>query len=195
VAGEGDPVAARVLLFGAPGSGKGTQAAILAARLGVPAISTGDMLREAVVGGSELGRKVEGILTTGALVDDDTMASVVRERLGRPDARHGFLLDGYPRTLPQAETLADVLRRQGKELDAVVLLAVPETELVRRLTSRQRGADDRAEVVRERLRIYDEKTAPLIGYYQQRGLLRRVDGHRTVPEVADAILATLRRAA
>ena len=122
------------------------------------------------------------------------MGDVVRERLARADARRGFLLDGYPRTIPQAATLEEILRRHGASLDAAVLLEVPEAELVRRLTCRGRE-DDREDVVRERLRLFDEKTAPLIGYYQQRGLLRRVDGDRTVPEVADAILDTLRRAA
>ena len=195
MAGEGEPsMARRVLLFGAPGSGKGTQAALLAERLGVPAISTGEMLRAAVVAGTDLGRKVEGILAAGVLVDDDTMAEVVRDRLALPDARRGFLLDGYPRTLPQAATLEDILRRQGAGLDAAILLEVPEAELVRRLIGRKRE-DDREQVVRERLHVYEEKTAPLIGYYHQRGLLRRVDGHRTVPEVADAILDTLRSAA
>ena len=184
----------RVLLFGAPGSGKGTQAALLAERLGVPAISTGEMLRAAVAGGSALGRRVDAILAVGSLVDDATMGEVVRERLARADARRGFLLDGYPRTIPQAATLEEILRRHGAGLDAAVLLEVPEAELVRRLTSRGRE-DDREDVVRERLRVFDEKTAPLIGYYQQRGLLRRVDGDRAVPDVADAILDTLRRAA
>lgn len=187
-------MASRVLLFGAPGSGKGTQAALLAERLGVPAISTGEMLRAAVAGGSALGRKVDGILAAGSLVDDETMGDVVRERLARTDARRGFLLDGYPRTIPQAATLEEILHRHGAGLDAAILLEVPEAELVRRLTSRGRE-DDREEVVRERLRLFLEKTAPLIGYYQQRGLLRRVDGDRAVPEVADAILDTLRRAA
>ena len=199
MAGEAEPepqivMASRVLLFGAPGSGKGTQAALLAERLAVPAISTGEMLRAAVASGSDLGRKVDGILAAGALVDDETMEHVVRERLAQADARRGFLLDGYPRTLPQAATLEQILRRQDASLDAAILLEVPEAELVRRLTGRGRE-DDREDVVRERLRVYEEKTAPLIGHYQQRGLLRRVDGDRAVPEVADAILATLRRAA
>ncbi len=198
--GEAEPsmtpngMVTRVLLFGAPGSGKGTQAALLAERLGVPAISTGEMLRAAVAGGSALGRKVDGILAAGELVDDETMGHVVRDRLAQTDARRGFLLDGYPRTLPQAATLEEILRRQSASLDAAILLEVPDAELVRRLTSRGRE-DDREDVVRERLRLFDEKTAPLIGYYRQRGLLRRVDGDRTVPEVADAILDTLRRAA
>jgi adenylate kinase len=187
-------MASRVLLFGAPGSGKGTQAALLAERLGVPAISTGEMLRAAVACGSELGRRVEGLLAAGALVDDATMEAVVRERLAKPDARRGFLLDGYPRTLPQAETLEAILRGQGAGLDAAILLEVPAVVLVDRLCGRGRE-DDREDVVRERLRVYEEKTAPLVGYYQRRGLLRRVDGDQPVPAVAEAILTTLRRAA
>ena len=180
----------RLVLLGPPGAGKGTQAQFLASRLGVPAISTGDMLREAVAEGSELGRKVKGIMASGALVDDATMADVVRERLAKADARDGYLLDGYPRTLPQVETLAGILRESGRELDAVLLVEVPEEELVRRALLRQRE-DDREEVVRERLRVYREKTAPLIGYYEQRGLLRRIDGHRPIEEVTPQMLAAL----
>ena len=150
--------------------------------MGVPAISTGDMLREAVAEGSELGNKVQGIMASGALVDDATMAEVVRDRLTKADARPGFLLDGYPRTLPQAETLAGVLRDAGAELDAVLLVDVPEDELVRRTLLRGR-ADDQESVIRERLRVYREKTAPLIGYYRERGLLREIDGNRPVEEV------------
>jgi adenylate kinase len=167
---------------------------LLAERLGVPAISTGDMLRLAVTGGTELGRKVEGILAAGALVDDDTMAAVVEERLRRPDARRGFLLDGYPRTLGQAETLARILHGQGESLDAAILLEVPEEELVRRMTGRQR-ADDREDVVRQRLAVYRDKTTPLVGHYERLGILHRVDGNRRVPEVAGTIVATLRSAA
>jgi len=129
-------------------------------------------------------------MATGALVDDATMAEVVGERLDRADARNGFLLDGYPRTLPQAETLAEILARQGQALDAAIFLEVPEKELVRRMSGRQR-ADDREEVVRERLRVYAEKTAPLVDYYRQRGLLRQIDGNRPAAEVGEAILATL----
>ncbi len=149
------------------------------------------MLREAVAAGSELGERVEGILDAGGLVDDATMADVVRERLARPDVCEGFLLDGYPRTLPQAETLAGILDDAGLSLDAVLLIAVPEDELVRRTLLRGR-ADDKEEVIRERLRVYREKTAPLIGYYRQRGLLHEIDGNRPVEEVSAQMLGLVR---
>ncbi len=200
MAGEADrtsgshAAATRLLLFGPPGSGKGTQAALLAARLGVPAISTGEMLRAAVAHGSELGRKVDGIMCTGALVDDVTMQEVVRERLAAPDAVHGFLLDGYPRNAEQAATLEEILDGQGVAIDAAVFLDVPEEELVRRMTGRKAEAgraDDDEQVVRERLRIYREKTAPLVGYYEQRGTLRHIDGFRSVEAVTEAIVAAL----
>lgn len=182
----------RAVMLGAPGSGKGTQADYLAAALGVPAISTGAMLRDAVALGSALGRKVEGIMASGALVDDGLMAEVVRERLGRPDAAGGFLLDGYPRTTGQAATLDSILEQRREKLDAVVMLDVPEPVLVARAVARQR-ADDREEVVRERLRVYREKTEPLVAHYERRNLLRRVDGERTVGEVTAAILKVLGR--
>ena len=185
--GDGAENGTRVVLLGPPGAGKGTQAQVLCERLGVPAISTGDMLREAVADGSELGRKVQGIMAAGALVDDGTMADVVRERLVKPDTRGGFLLAGYPRTLPQAETLAGILRETGQELNAVLLVTVPEDELVRRTLLRGR-ADDKEDVIRERLRVYREKTEPLIGYYRERGLLRELDGNRPIEEVTARML-------
>jgi adenylate kinase len=202
VAGEADrrPVTAfgmarngrpKIVLLGPPGAGKGTQASQLASQLGVPAISTGDMLREAVSSGTELGRRVQGIMASGALVDDATMAEVVRERLAKSDARSGFLLDGYPRTLPQAETLERILESGGQELDAVLLVEVPEEELVRRTVLRGRGDDDREEVVRERLRVYREKTEPLIGYYRERGLLYPIDGNLPIETVTSQMLIAL----
>jgi adenylate kinase len=178
----------RIVLLGPPGSGKGTQASVLAERLGVPAISTGDMLRGAVRAGSVLGQRVAGIMAAGALVDDDTMAEVVRARLAQDDAGRGFLLDGYPRTVGQAETLNSVLG--GRELDAVLLVDVAEDELVRRALGRGRE-DDTEPVVRERLRVYREKTAPLIGYYEERGILRAIEGHRPIAEVTAQMLAAL----
>ena len=180
----------KVVLLGPPGAGKGTQAQLLSARLGVPAISTGDMLREAVAAGSDLGRRVEGIMAAGKLVDDELMAEVVRDRLAKPDARRGYLLDGYPRTLPQAKTLEGILTEAGQELDAVVMVDVPVDELVRRSLLRGR-ADDTEEVIRERQRVYREKTEPLIGYYRERGLLREIDGHRPVDEVTAHMFAAL----
>ncbi|HZF09867.1 MAG TPA: adenylate kinase [Thermoanaerobaculia bacterium] len=181
----------KVVLLGPPGSGKGTQAAVLSGRMRVPAISTGDMLREAVAAKSELGQKVQGIMAAGSLVDDGTMAEVVRERLARCGKAGGFLLDGYPRTLPQAETLERILGAEGaRRLDAVLLVEVPEEELVRRTVARKRE-DDLETVVRERLRVYGEKTAPLIGYYRGLGLLREIDGNRPVPEVTAQMVAAL----
>lgn len=184
----------RLVLLGAPGSGKGTQAARLAIELGVPAISTGEMLREAVAAGTELGGRVEAILESGALVDDETMAEVVAARLEQEDAAGGYLLDGYPRTLKQAAALESILAAQGNELDAVLFIDVPEAELVRRALARQR-ADDNEETIRKRLAVYREKTEPLVGHYREHGLLREIDGYRTIDEVSAAILGVLRSAA
>ncbi len=180
----------RIVLLGPPGAGKGTQAQLLAHRLGVPAISTGDMLRAAVAAGSELGGRVDSVMASGALVDDGLMAEVVRERVAQPDTGRGYLLDGYPRTLPQAETLAGILADAGQELDGVLLVDVPEDELVRRALLRGRG-DDKEEVIRERLRVYREKTEPLIGYYRERGLLREIDGNLSVEDVTSRMYAIL----
>lgn len=180
----------RIVLFGPPNSGKGTQAEVLAGRLGVPAISTGDMLRAARDAGTELGRRVADIMAAGELVDDDTMAEVVEDRLAHTDARGGFLLDGYPRTLAQAGTLEGILDASSERLDAVVLIRVPEEELVRRGLERGRE-DDSESVIRERLRVYREKTEPVLGYYRKKDLLREVDGDRAVPEVTSGILAAL----
>jgi adenylate kinase len=187
------PATRRVVLLGPPNAGKGTQAARLGERMGVPCISTGDMLRREAASGTPLGLRVKGIMDAGRLVDDDTMTEVVRQRLRQPVAvpqGGGFLLDGYPRTLAQAETLAAILAETGRPLDAVLLISVPEEELVRRALARGRS-DDREDVIRERLRVYREKTEPLIGYYRKLGLLREVDGHRPVEEVGSELLAAL----
>lgn len=181
---------ARLVLLGPPNSGKGTQAKALAERLGVPAISTGEMLRGSVAEGSELGRRVDSIMKAGRLVDDETMAEVVRERLAHADAAGGFLLDGYPRTPAQAETLDAILAERGEDLAGVISLSVPEEILLARASHRGR-VDDGAEVMRERLRVYGEQTRPLVDHYRGRGLLREVDGYRAVPAVTDAIVAAL----
>jgi adenylate kinase len=191
VGAEADGRSRRVVFLGPPGSGKGTQASALARELRVPAISTGDMLREAVANGSELGRRVRQIMESGELVGDDLMAEVVSERLDQPDTERGFLLDGYPRTASQAQTLRAILDDDASTLDHVVFIDVPEEELVRRAILRQRGADDKEEVVRERLRVYREKTEPLVDYYRGEGLLRRIDGNRPVDQVRQSILRAI----
>jgi len=180
-----------MVLLGAPGSGKGTQAALLAATLQVPAISTGEMLRAAVAAGSSMGERVKGILNAGELVDDATMADVVRERLAQDDAGRGFLLDGYPRTLAQADTLDSILSDAGEALDAVIEVEVPVGELVRRALARKRE-DDTVEVIETRLEVYRTSTAPLVELYRERGLLRSVDGDQSIEAVESTILASLR---
>lgn len=176
----------RVVFLGPPNSGKGTQAVRLAALLGVPAISTGEMLRAAVAAGSELGRRVEGILASGQLVDDALMAEVVSSRLADADAREGFLLDGYPRTAPQAATLEGILEGQGAKLDHVLLVDAPEDVLVKRALGRGR-VDDTEPIVRERLKVYRDQTSPLVDHYRQQGLLREIDGNLAVESVEAAI--------
>jgi adenylate kinase len=155
--------------------------------MSVPAISTGDMLRQAVERGSALGQRVQAIMNSGALVDDETMADVVTDRLQQRDAQEGFLLDGYPRTLDQARTLNGILEALEESLDAVVLITVDEDELVQRALARGRQ-DDKEEIIRERLRVYREKTEPLVGHYEAAGLLRRVDGDQSI----EAVTAELR---
>jgi len=147
----------RLILLGAPGSGKGTQAAFLAEELAIPAISTGEMLRQAVAAGTPLGEKVKQVMSSGDLVDDATMGEVVKERLAREDAKGGFILDGYPRTLVQADLLAEILVGMEAELDGVLYLKVPETVLVERILGRQRP-DDKQDVIRQRLLVYRRQT-------------------------------------
>jgi adenylate kinase len=180
----------KIVLLGPPGAGKGTQSEFLARTLGIPAISTGELLREGAKAGGELGARVAAIMTSGGLVDDATMAEVVRERLAQCGGGGGFLLDGYPRTVPQAETLDRILSGKDAGLDGVLLVEVPEEELVRRTLARGRE-DDREDVVRARLRVYREKTEPLIGYYGGRRLLHRIDGDRSVGEVTSQMLDAL----
>ncbi len=181
----------RIVMLGAPGSGKGTQAESLAESRGIPAISTGVMLRAAVEAGSELGGRVKDVMASGALVDDDLMAEVVRDRLAQSDAANGFLLDGYPRTASQAETLAAILKESGAELDHVIYLDVPEEELINRALLRKRGPDDEEDVVRERLTVYREKTEPLVAHFRAAGLLRHVDGNQEIEAVTAAMLEAI----
>jgi len=180
----------RAVLLGAPGCGKGTQAERLETVLGVPAISTGDLLRQEVAQRTALGDRVAATMASGQLVGDDLMGDVVRSRLQRDDARGGFLLDGYPRTTGQAKALDDILDQESTRLDAVIHLEVGEDVLVRRALARRR-ADDAEPVIRERLAVYREKTAPLIDHYRERGLLRTIDGNRPVEQVTLSILAAI----
>ena len=180
----------RLILLGAPGSGKGTQAALLSEQIGVPSISTGEMLRDAVRAGSDLGQQVEAIMASGKLVDDQTMEAVVRQRLRQDDCRSGFVLDGYPRTLGQVDSLDSILGESQIALDAVVHISVEESELVRRALARKRQ-DDREEVIRQRLDVYRHQTQPLIDCYRQRELLVEVDGNQSIEGVAASILKVL----
>lgn len=191
----------RIAFLGPPGSGKGTQAKLLGKRLGVPAISTGDILREAVRRETALGRRAKAIMEAGELVPDDVMIGLIHERLGSADAADGFVLDGFPRTVEQAQALDRLLEDHGTPLDAVLNLAVPEATLFERLLGRseQEGrSDDRPETIRERLRVYGEKNAPLVRFYEAAGLLTRVDGFGAVDDVTgriDRVLSGTERAA
>ncbi len=188
----------RIILMGPPGVGKGTQAARLAVALGVPAVSTGDLFREHVRTQSELGRSVSALLAAGRYVPDEVTNTMVAERLSEADARQGFILDGYPRTLAQVGALDALLAADGAgTLDAVLLLQAEVDEIVARLVLRaeQQGrADDTPEVVRHRIEVYESETAPLAGAYAERGLLTRVDGTGTLDEVTARLHAALSEA-
>ena len=207
----------RLAFLGPPGAGKGTQARDLAAEWGVPHIATGDMLREAVAAGTPLGREAKRYMDQGALVPDDVVVSAMGERLQRPDAARGFILDGFPRTIAQAEALGRMLKDAGQALDAVVFFDVSEAELLRRLTGRRvcsncgatyhlvskppktnercdacgsalvQREDDREATVRNRLEVYARQTAPLLDFYRDRDLLSTVAGEGSIATIREGI--------
>ncbi len=187
----------RLIIFGAPGAGKGTQAARIAQVLDIPAISTGDIFRYNIKNETALGLQVKEILASGAYVPDEVTNAIVRDRLDQPDAVKGFLLDGYPRTAAQVAELDAMLTAQGTSLDLVLELTVDTDEVVQRLLKRAEvdgRADDTEDVIRHRLKIYDEETAPLAALYRERGLLRQVDGMGEMDAVTErlqSVLATL----
>ena len=211
----------RVAFLGPPGVGKGTQARDLAREWGVPHLATGDMLREAVTAGTPLGLDAKRYMDQGALVPDEIIIGAMAERLGARDAVKGFILDGFPRTIAQAEALARLLKDLGQTLDAVVYFDVSEPELLRRLTGRRvcracghpyhltssppkragvcdtcggelyQREDDREDTVRNRLEVYRRQTAPLLDYYRQRNLLATVPGQGAIPAIRDAVRAAV----
>lgn len=210
-----------LLFMGPPGAGKGTQARLISEKYGIPHISTGDMLRDAVAKRTELGKKVKKIMEKGELVPDDLINQIVKERLSQRDCNKGFILDGYPRTLGQAQVLESILQEFSKKLDLVIFVDVPEEKLVLRITSRRvcpkcgrvynlislkpkndeicddcnvkliQRDDDREETVRQRYKVYMEATQPLISYYKSRGILKFVDGDHDITEVTNNILQIL----
>jgi len=210
----------QVILIGLPGAGKGTQAAKIQAEFGIPHVSTGDMFRQAIASGSDLGRQVKAYLDSGRLVPDETTVAVVRDRLQKPDAEKGFLLDGFPRTVPQARALDDLLQELEKPLDCVLYIHVDPSVLKERLTGRRicrscgatyhvkfqppkvegvcdvcggelyQRPDDTEEAVATRLEQF-KQTEPLIAYYEERGLLKRIDGEQPIEKVHEDVVAAL----
>jgi adenylate kinase len=180
----------RIVFIGPPGAGKGTQAERLIDKYKLAHLSTGDMLRAARDAGTEVGKKAEAFMSRGELVPDDVIVAIIAERLAEPDCRGGYLLDGFPRTIAQAEALDAMLAKKATPLDAVVELRVPEEELFDRLAGRGR-ADDNPEVIRQRLVAYRRQTEPLLDYYAEKGLLEVVDGLGTMTEVFDRVTEVL----
>lgn len=192
----------RLIFLGPPGAGKGTQAKRLTDKYGIPQLSTGDMLRAAVSAGSDIGKRAKEVMESGGLVSDDIVNEIVSERIEQPDCAKGFILDGYPRTVPQAKALSENMRRKELVLDAVIELKVDEEALVRRIENRvaetiaaggKVRADDNPESFRTRLSEYREKTAPLSAYYQEQGELVVLDGMADVDDVTVAIEAVLEK--
>ena len=186
----------RLILLGPPGAGKGTQAQILIDRYGIPQLSTGDILRNAIAAKTRMGLEAKAIMDRGDLVSDEVVNAIISERLDADDCKSGFILDGFPRTIAQAEALAEMLKTKDMTLDAVVEIQADEETLVQRVLDRAKEtgiarADDNEEVIRNRLEVYRELTEPLVAYYGEAGLLKSVDGMLPIEEVSASIKAAL----
>ncbi len=176
-----------IVLFGAPGVGKGTQAQLLSQRYGIAHLSTGEAFRQAIQEGSELGSAVQQYVSNGLLVPDELVTAVVESALSTEPYRHACILDGFPRTVPQAEALDAILARQGRAVDMVINLVVPEEEIIRRLLLRGRP-DDTEDVIRQRLAVYAEQTRPVLDYYLRQGKLYSIDGNADIETVHQRIV-------
>jgi adenylate kinase len=180
------------IILGAPGSGKGTQGALLSTRLAIPKISTGDLLRAAVRDGTPLGAKAQGYMDQGLLVPDDIILGLIGEVVRSPETARGLIMDGFPRTLTQAEAVDRLLAGQRRQVDRVLLIDVAEEELIQRMVRRaelEGRADDTPETIRRRQAVYREQTAPLIAFYERRSLVARIDGLGTIEAIAERVHA------
>ncbi len=172
----------RIILFGGPGAGKGTQAEKIVSHYHIPQISTGDILRETAASASPLSLKIKEVMSRGELVSDDLLKEIVAERLARPDCQEGFILDGYPRTTRQAHDLEEILETRGLKLDAVLFIEVAEQELVTRLSKRGR-ADDNEKTIKNRLKVYESTTRPVLDFYKDKMLLQKVNGIGSIDQI------------
>jgi adenylate kinase len=186
------------ILLGPPGAGKGTQAKVLVDNYGVVQLSTGDMLRAAVASGSELGAQAKVVMDAGKLMPDDIMVEIISARIAEPDCANGFILDGFPRTTAQADALDKMLEEKGLPLDHVIEISVNDAVLIDRINARvaetpeaERRDDDNAETLKHRLDVYHEQTAPILPYYESRGMLKKVDGMQLIDEVSKQIEAII----
>lgn len=186
----------KLIIFGPPGAGKGTQAERIQSKYRIKKLSTGDMLRAEVASDSYLGKRIQDILAAGELVPDDTIIELIRNCIDQPECKKGFILDGFPRTVPQAKALDEMLEELGTAIDHVIVLEVEEEALVERILGRAAetgGArvDDNEKTVRNRLEVYKEQTAPILPYYEDHGVLRHIDGMQSIDDVTQAIETVL----